>query len=82
MIKTISNPLALLAGFFVASLGARHFEVLWMNYDPPERYHDVRFVGSGRRDRERIRRRARNWKNGLQAMPPNERQAVLESLGE
>ena len=54
-------------------------EILWMNYDKPQRYHDVRFIGSGRRERERIRRRTKTWSDGLMRMKPAERQAVFEA---
>jgi len=60
--------------------GRKVTECLWLNFDPPARYHDVRFVGSGRRERERIRRRVRNWRDGLARLPIAERQAVLEAL--
>jgi len=54
-------------------------EWVWMNFEPPQRYHDVRFVGSGRRERERIKRRVANWSKGLAAMTTAERQAVFEA---
>jgi hypothetical protein len=54
-------------------------EVLWMNYDPPRRHHDLRFTGADRRERERIRRRCRTWSDGLRRMKPAERQAVFDS---
>jgi len=53
-------------------------EMLWLNFPPPRRYHDTRFCGTGRRERERIHRRARNWAAGLARMGPAERQAVFE----
>jgi len=59
--------------------GKRVTEWLWLNYDPPLRYHDVRFVGCGRRERERIRRRVKNWSRGLASLSPAERQAVWEA---
>jgi len=59
--------------------GKRVEEIVWLNYDPPARYHDTRFVGLGRRDRERIRRRVKTWTAGLRRMPPAERQAVYEA---
>lgn len=58
--------------------GRRVIETVWFNYPQPRRYHDTRFVGVGRRERERIRRRVRNWSVGLLRMTPAERQAVLE----
>lgn len=60
--------------------GRRVTEWLWLNFDPPSRYHDTRFVGIGRRERERIRRRVRNWGDGLRKMPAVERQAVWDQL--
>lgn len=59
--------------------GRRVTETVWFNYPEPLRYHDTRFVGIGRRERERIRRRVRNWSEGLKRMSPAERQAVLEA---
>ena len=59
--------------------GARVDEIVWLNYEPPARYHDTRFVGLGRRERERIRRRVATWSAGLRRMPPAERQAVYEA---
>jgi len=54
-------------------------EILWMNYDPPARYHDTRYHGACRRERERIRRRQKAWANGLRKMPTAERQAIFEA---
>jgi len=54
-------------------------EYLWCNFDEPDRLHDARFVGSGRRERERIRRRVKTWSDGLRSMPPAERQAVWDA---
>jgi len=62
--------------------GKRVEEVIWMNYPIPTRYHDVRFVGKERRERERIRRRAKTWANGLLKMKVNERQAIFEACSE
>lgn len=62
--------------------GKRANEVLWLNYPQPRRYHDVRFVGTSRRQRERIRRRRITWSQGLARMQPAERQAVFEACAE
>jgi len=59
--------------------GKRVMEVLWMNYPPPARYHDTRFVGDCRRGRERIRRRVKNWRENMAEMQIAERQAVWEA---
>lgn len=60
--------------------GKRVNEIVWMNYEVPRRYHDVRFIGQCRRQRERIRRRVKTWSEGLRRMPVAERQAVYEGL--
>lgn len=59
--------------------GRKVTEYLWLNYEPPAWYHDVRYVGGGRRQRERIRRRRANWSSGLEHLSPPERQAILEA---
>lgn len=59
--------------------GKRVTEHLWLNYAPPLRYHDTRFVGTGRRERERIKRRVKTWREGLAKLPVAERQAIYEA---
>lgn len=59
--------------------GRRVIEHLWLNFDPPQRYHDVRFIGTDRRERERIRRRQKHWSRGLAKLPAAERQAIFEA---
>lgn len=59
--------------------GKRVTECLWLNFPPPGWYHDTRFVGRARRERERIRRRVKTWSRGLAGMHPAERQAVFEA---
>lgn len=56
-------------------------EQVWCNYDEPAELHDARFVGGNKRERERVRRRVRNWVGGLDRMEPAERQAVLDAIG-
>lgn len=55
-------------------------ESLWMNYPEPEKLHDYRFIGDSFRERERIRRRIERWKERLETMPPQERNALLYAL--
>lgn len=62
--------------------GKKVTEWLWMNYPPPGRLHDARFVGVGRRERERIKRRAKLWAKGLKDMPPGEQQLVFEACAD
>lgn len=60
--------------------GANATESLWMNYPPPEKLHDYRFIGDSFRERERIRRRIQRWKERIATLPPQERHALLEAL--
>jgi DNA adenine methylase len=60
--------------------GGSATEQVWCNYDQPAELHDARFVGGNKRQRERVRRRARNWVDGLARMEPAERQAVLDAI--
>lgn len=57
-------------------------EQVWCNYSAPAELHDPRFVGGNKRERERVRRRVRNWVGGLARMKPGERQAVLDAIAE
>jgi DNA adenine methylase len=67
---------------FTVSTRANHAatECLWMNYEHPSALHDYAFIGSNRRQRERIRRRLNNWHSRLARLPELERRAVLASL--
>ncbi len=60
--------------------GEQATESLWMNYPEPEKLHDYRFLGGTFRERERIRRRIDRWRERLEAMPPQERNALLYAL--
>jgi DNA adenine methylase len=60
--------------------GRRAIEKVWCNYEPPAELHDARFVGGNKRERERVRRRVRNWVSGLGRMQPAERQAILDEI--
>ena len=55
-------------------------ECVWLNFPEATRLHDSRYVGKNKRQRERIRRRARNWKAALKRMPPLERQHILDAI--
>lgn len=55
-------------------------EQVWCNYPEPAELHDARYVGGDKRERERVRRRVRNWTQGLSRMRPDERQAVLDAI--
>lgn len=60
--------------------GGLAVEQVWCNYPEPTVLHDSRYLGSDKREREKVRRRVRNWTNGLLRMDPLERQAVLDGL--
>jgi len=57
-------------------------EQVWMNYTPPVRLHDYRFLGENYRDRERLKRLVRRWRAKIDRMPGLERLALLSSLNE
>lgn len=60
--------------------GRPALEHLWCNFPPPDRLHDYSFLGRDYRERERIRRKLDRWRAKLAALPPLERQAIIESL--
>jgi len=66
--------------------GVTRREGLWCNFPEPTELHDYRWIGRDSeerpawRDRERILRRQVNWRRQLLAMPPLERNAMLEIL--
>lgn len=57
-------------------------ESLWMNYSAPDELHDYRYLGDDYRERERIRRQQRRWIRRLDAMPDDERLAMLAALNQ
>jgi DNA adenine methylase len=59
--------------------GARQ-ECLWMNYAEPVELHDYTYLGDGYREREDIRRQQRRWIRKLQAMPVQQRFALVAVL--
>ena len=57
--------------------GKPRTEWLWYNFEPPAELHDYRYLGSGFRERERIKRKKKRWVSRLERMPELERQALL-----
>jgi len=53
-----------------------------MNFPADLPIHDVRYVGEGFRERERIGRKRNRWVKRLSAMPPAERQVIREALAD
>lgn len=64
----------------VPTRGGLQDERMWFNYAQPARLHDYRFLGDGRRSRERIRRRQKKWVEMLSGMRSHERAAMLEAI--
>ena len=57
----------------VPTRGGPQDEKIWLNYHQPTELHDYRYIGHDRRNRERIRRRQRNWIAQLESMSDQER---------
>jgi len=55
-------------------------ETVWCNFPEPAELHDVRFVGDGYRQRERIRRKVSRWVRRLERLPLAERAAILAAF--
>lgn len=67
--------------FMTSNRGGGHVtERLWMNYPPPTRLHDYRYLGSTFREREKINRQKARWVMRLSKMNPARRRAVLEAI--
>jgi hypothetical protein len=66
----------------VPTRGGLQNEMIWLNYPETDDLHDFRHIGDSRRERERIRRRQRNWREQLNAMGDRERAAMLAVLNE
>ena len=60
--------------------GGLAIERLWMNYPEPAQLHDLRYLGSNYRERERIKRKKARWQAKLARLDPLERAAILECL--
>lgn len=54
-------------------------EKLWFNFSP-DRNHWASFAGKNFTDRQRIKRKAARWGKNYEALPPNERLAVLSAI--
>lgn len=57
-------------------------EQIWMNYPAPSDLHDLRYLGSNFRERERIKRKKTRWQAKLAKLDPLERAAIMECLRE
>lgn len=68
--------------FVVGSHGLRRTEVVWLNYDPPAIPFDLRFAGTGFRDRQRIKRKQERIRGRIECMTPVERELLLRWLSD
>lgn len=64
----------------VMTRGGPRTECAWMNYAANLPLHDCRYVGGTFRGRERLKRRCSRWVRRFVAMPPAERQMILQAL--
>ena len=62
--------------------GTLRTERIWMNYPKPAELHDYQYLGRDYHDRERIKRRQRNWVRFLSGMPDLERAAMMAHLND
>lgn len=68
--------------YTAGSRGGPRDECLWMNFQEPMELHDYSFLGSGYRERERIRRKQKRWRRKLLATPRLERLALMSVIEE
>jgi DNA adenine methylase len=69
-------------GFNAMTRGGIAIERLWMNYAVPDALHDLRYLGSNFRERERIKRKKARWQAKLAKLDPLEQAAIMECLRE
>lgn len=68
--------------FTAMTRGGVAVERIWMNYAAPAALHDLRYLGSNFRERERIKRKKARWQAKLAKLDPLERAAIMECLRE
>jgi hypothetical protein len=69
------------SSFATTTRGGKHVaEWVWCNFQRPVALHDYRFLGDNYRERERIKRKQKRWKDRLVKMPILERQALLAAI--
>lgn len=62
--------------------GTRVLESVWLNFPEPLELHDYRWLGTGWRDRERIKKMRNRWGAKLANMPALQRHALMASIEE
>lgn len=66
--------------FTVTTRGGPRRECLWFNYREPEVPFDTRYLGKDFRERERLKRKAGRWVEGLDRLPEHERAVILNGI--
>ena len=68
--------------FMASTRGGMREEVVWMNFNPDaiSERHDYRFIGDTFRERERIQKMQKRWKNKFGKLSATEQRAMLEHL--
>lgn len=57
-------------------------EIIWFNFEPPQRLHDSRFVGKNFRERENIRRRLTRLQRRISVLSPQEKHILSDWLAD
>ncbi|OIX90385.1 DNA methylase [Serratia fonticola] len=55
-------------------------ECVWMNFDPPKKLHDSRYVGNNYRERQTVSRRRARLYDRIEQMEPTERSELIQWL--
>ena len=55
-------------------------EKIWLNFDPPTRLHDTRYLGRDFRERQTIKRRLQRLKRRISGLSPQEQSLLSEWL--
>jgi DNA adenine methylase len=66
----------------VMTRGGLRREQIWTNYAEPRALHDYRFIGTDRRERERIHRRQKTILATLATLPQFERAAMIAAIAD
>jgi DNA adenine methylase len=62
------------------SRAGKTVECIYMNYEKPKILQDYQYIGSNFIERQRIKRKTLRWCNRLEALPEDERTAILSSI--
>lgn len=68
--------------FQAMTRGGPATESLWMNFEPSAERHDYRYLGENFRERERLKRQQKRWRERLAKMPRSQQLAMMQILQE